>query len=93
MISDYWINDSLTVFKKNKLVYVSTLKCGHTFYCQVVKENHWTKINFNDIDWSSDHVFGFIMDPIELHLKGLAEDLNTDRQIKLFKELFEMKPD
>ena len=88
MISDYWINDELKVFKKNNLVYVSTMKCAHQFYCHVAEKNYWDPFNFKDIDWQKDHVFGFIMDPIELYLKGLAEDLDTDRHIELYKELY-----
>ena len=93
MISNFWMGHGQPVYKKNNLIYVSTPKCASTLYCNVAEYNSWEKINFNDINWSLDHVFGFIMDPVELYLKGLAEDLDTDKHMELFKELFEMNLD
>jgi hypothetical protein len=87
MISDYWINNRLKVYKKNNLVYVSTFKCAHTYYCKIVEHNNWEAIEFKNIDWLSDHVFGFIMDPVERYLKGLAEDIQTNDQMEHLEAL------
>jgi hypothetical protein len=89
MISDFWINNKVQVYRKNNLVYVATLKCAHSFYCGVAKYNSWELIEFNNIDWLSNHVFGFIMDPVERYFKGLAQDIVTNDQLNCLKLLTE----
>jgi hypothetical protein len=62
-------------YRKDQLVYASVLKCASTFYTNVVVSNDWIEIQFADINWNNDHVFGFIMNPAERYMKGLAEDI------------------
>jgi hypothetical protein len=67
-------------YRKQNLVFVSLLKCASTYYGKVFVDNGWLAIDYNAINWTVDHVFGFIMNPNERYLKGLAEDvvdLNT----------------
>ena len=75
VVEKFWLNNSMLVFKKNNLVYIATLKCGHTFYSNIVRYNKWNQINFNDIDWDKDRVCGFIMNPVTRYLKGLTQDM------------------
>lgn len=62
-------------YRKQNLVFVSLLKCASTYYGQAFIDNGWQPIEYNTIDWSKDHVFGFIMNPNDRYLKGLAEDV------------------
>lgn len=62
-------------YRKNGLVYVPTLKSACTYYYTLCLANGFERIQFSDIDWESDHVFGFIMDPVKRYFKGLIEDL------------------
>jgi hypothetical protein len=38
--------------------------------------NGWQRVKFQDINWNSDQVFGFIMEPWKRRIKGIAEDLS-----------------
>jgi len=67
-----WISDT-EVYRGGPLVYVRTLKCASTYYSEEFLRNGWTKTSVRDIDWQNDHVFSFIMDPLDRRLKGLAE--------------------
>jgi hypothetical protein len=62
-------------YRKQNLVFVSLLKCASTYYGEVFVNNGWKPIAYNTIDWVNDHVFGFIMNPTDRYLKGLAEDV------------------
>jgi hypothetical protein len=62
-------------YRKQNLVFVSLLKCASTYYGEVFVNNGWQHIAYNTIDWAADHVFGFIMNPTDRYLKGLAEDV------------------
>ena len=57
------------------LVYVATPKCASTFYTTLLLDNGWDRILFSEIDWDTDHVFGFINDPDIRFYKGLAQDV------------------
>jgi hypothetical protein len=63
-------------YRKQNLVFVSLLKCASTYYGEVFVNNGWQPIAYNTIDWIDDHVFGFIMNPNDRYLKGLAEDVS-----------------
>lgn len=62
-------------YRKEKLVFVSLLKCASTYYGEVFVNNGWQPIDYSTIDWTHDHVFGFIMNPNNRYIKGLAEDV------------------
>ena len=56
------------------LVYVRTLKCASEFFYRNFVENAgWQPIKYHSIDWDHDHVFSYIMHPLERRHKGLAE--------------------
>jgi hypothetical protein len=64
----------ILALKKNKLVYLQNLKCGSTFFANNLKHHAgFEKINYHDIDWVKDLVFGHILDPIKRRHKGVAE--------------------
>ena len=58
----------------NHLVYVRTLKCASEFFYRNFVENvGWQAVAYHTIDWARDHVFSYIMNPLERRHKGLAE--------------------
>jgi hypothetical protein len=60
----------------NNLVYARTLKCGSEFfYKNFVFTAGWQPTLWPDIDWQTDRVFSYIMDPIQRRHKGIAEYL------------------
>lgn len=76
MDHNFWIDKFHNViYKKDKLVYIPTLKNACTFYRSLSVYNNWSVIRFNQIDWDNDHVFSFISDPVIRYFKGLAQDL------------------
>ena len=76
-VRDYWINHENSCLRKDTLVYVDTLKCASTYYKSLLINNGWQADKFTNIDWTQDHVFGFIMEPWKRRAKGIAEDLLT----------------
>lgn len=68
----HWIKD-IETYRKGPLVYLRTLKCASTYYSEEFKRNGWIQESFEDINWEKDHVFSFIMDPLDRRIKGLAE--------------------
>ena len=78
------------IYRKGPLVYIPTLKNACSYYRSVCIYNSWNQIRWDDIDWSSDHVFSFISDPTKRYFKGLAQDVfniyfEEDKQV--FNEL------
>lgn len=66
-------------YKKNNLVYIRTHKCASTFYMDVLTHNQWDSISESEVDWHNDHVFGFLLDPVQRYVKGIIEDIyNND---------------
>jgi hypothetical protein len=66
------------VLRSQSLVY-----CGHpisasSYYHDFLTANKWQDIKFSDIDWHTDHVFGFVMNPERRHIQGLATDWYTN---------------
>jgi hypothetical protein len=60
--------------RRNRLVYARTLKCGSEFFWNnLVVEQGWQPIKWENIDWHHDHVFSYVMDPIKRRHKGIAE--------------------
>lgn len=56
------------------VVYVRTLKCASTFFYNSLRYEHrWEEINYNDINWDQQYVFGHILEPIARRHKGIAE--------------------
>lgn len=62
------------IYRNKNVVYLATLKAASTFYTSLVLANNWEVIRFSDINWSIDHVFGFIVDPKVRYLKAVTED-------------------
>jgi hypothetical protein len=87
-VESFWINDSLECYQKNNLVYVRILKNASTFYTNLFVSSGWELIEFKNINWSTNQVFGFIQDPVRRYLKGLTEDLYNDFELQ--KHIFFM---
>ena len=66
------------ILKQKNLVYLAVYKCASTYYTGVLAQNNWKNIKPSDIDWEKDTVFGFIQDPLERYIKGLAEDVHNN---------------
>ena len=67
-------HQSIDCCRWKNLVYVRTLKCGSEFfYRNFTQTAGWTPVKWDDITWDKDHVFSYIMDPIERRHKGVAE--------------------
>jgi len=58
-------------------VYFPHNKCASTLYDQLFKKLDWQRSDTQDIDWSSDHVFSHIRNPLDKHYKGLVEGLTV----------------
>ena len=73
---DYWRNHCVQgVYKKNNLVFVSMYKCASSSYIVYLQKQQWQKIEFNEINFNTMYVFGFILDPLVRRIKGLTEIL------------------
>jgi hypothetical protein len=83
-VRDKWINQVNFCLRKNTLVYVNSPKCASTFYRSLLINNGWQDDKFTNIDWTKDHVFGFIMEPWKLRAKGIAEDLLTSYSVEQY---------
>lgn len=58
----------------NNLVYARTLKAGSEFFYRNFTETAgWEPCVYQDINWSNDIVFSYIMDPIQRRHKGVSE--------------------
>jgi len=69
------------------LVYARTLKSGSEFfYKNFVHTAGWQPMRWQDIDWQIDHVFSYIMDPIQRRHKGIAEYLFINDALHLLED-------
>jgi hypothetical protein len=59
----------------NKLVYVRYEISKGSFYYPILQYNKWEQIEFDEINWDEDHVFSFILDPVERYMSGVSFDL------------------
>jgi hypothetical protein len=82
-VEKIWFNDTVRFYRKNNLVYAPVLKNASTFYTTLFTKNNWKLIQFQDIDWDKDRVFGFIQNPTIRYCKGLTEDLYNDNDLQL----------
>lgn len=73
----YWRNKSYqsTVWCMGTLVYVPVMKCAHTYYTDVFKQQGWIPKNIWDLDLTTLHAFGLIMHPLTRRLKGITQSL------------------
>lgn len=62
------------ICRKGNLVYLASLKAASTFYITLLLSNGWDTITFDSIDWTTDHVFGFISEPVARYIKAVTED-------------------
>jgi len=72
---DRWISDHVACLRMEKLVYVRYEISKGSFYHPTLQYNQWTELNFNDINWHEDHVFSFILPPLDRYISGIAFDL------------------
>lgn len=72
---DRWISDNVKCLRMKKLVYVKYEISKGSFYHPTLQYNNWTELDFNDINWNEDHVFSFVLPPVERYISGLAFDL------------------
>lgn len=68
------------VFSCDYVTYISTLKCGSSFFTATFEKNfRWPKIHFDDIRWDHSHVFSFMIEPLTRRYKAIAEWLSQNR--------------
>jgi len=83
----YMHRHHLMVATNGPLVYVRNLKCASTFFYEsFLKLWRWEEMNWMDIDWENQHVFGHISDPIERRHKGVAEFISMCELEDLFNQ-------
>lgn len=68
----FWLKE-FEIYRYKNLVYLRTLKCASTYYSKMFSDAGWILSSADTINWNTDHVFSFIMDPYERRLKGLTE--------------------
>ena len=73
MTSDY--KRDISCLRKNKLVYLRTLKAGSEFFYRNFKEAGWFEVSFDSINWDNEIAFSYIMDPVQRRHKGISEIL------------------
>lgn len=76
------------VYRHQNLVYVATFKCASTYYTTLVQNNGWHRILWREINWTNDHVFGFLIDPVVRYVKALAEDYVNEESAEFEELLF-----
>lgn len=98
---DRWISDNVKCLRMNKLVYVRYEISKGSFYYPILQFNKWKTIDFNEINWHEDHVFSFILAPVERYLSGVSFDLFYNPSLteillnqgaELFKNLLVVTP-
>lgn len=98
---DRWISDNVECLKMDKLVYIRYEISKGSFYYPMLEFNKWKKINFNEIDWTNNHVFSFILDPVDRYLSAVSFDLIYNPELteillnqgyNLFKKLLIITP-
>ena len=59
-----------------KLVYIPTLKCASSYFGKTLADdNNWQQITINEVDWTNQTVFGFLLHPRLRYAKGAATDM------------------
>lgn len=77
--------DAITCCSNGPLVYVRNLKCASTFFgSSFLSKWRWEPIKWSEINWSTQHVFSHMLDPIERRIKGIAEYIDTYKVNDLF---------
>jgi len=65
----------LQCLKKENCIYVPVLKAASTYFRNLLLYNGWEKVDYNDIDWNNNFVFGFIMNPFTRYLKAFTHEI------------------
>jgi len=78
---DRWIPDQVECLRMGKLVYARYSISKGSVYFPILEYNRWKKIGFNEINWQDDHVFSFILNPVERYLSGISYDLCCNPQL------------
>jgi len=73
---------------KKNIGFIRNDKCASTYFSNIFKANGWVEECSDDIDWSNDQVFSFIMDPYVRHIKGMVEDVVAMGSEKLMLQYF-----
>jgi len=85
--NSYKFRHSFEVCSAGDLVYVRNYKCASTFfYWNFAKKFNWAEIEFKDIDWDRQRVFGHLLDPIQRRHKGIAEFLHMTQTQHLLED-------
>ena len=84
-MSQYQWLPEFYIYRHKNLVYLRTFKCGSTYYAKTFENVGWVKSTADTINWDTDHVFSFIMEPYERRLKGLTEFVFANRQQELLQ--------
>jgi len=72
---DRWISHQVEFLRMEKLVYARYNISKGGVYFPILEYNQWKKIDFNEINWQDDHVFSFILNPVERYISGISYDL------------------
>lgn len=72
---DKWVSHNVACLRMNKLVYARYCISKGSVYYPILEYNQWKKIDFNEINWQEDHVFSFILNPVERYLSAISIDL------------------
>lgn len=76
----------ISCLRKNKLVYLRTLKAGSEFFYRNFQAAGWFEVSFDSINWDNETAFSYIMDPIQRRHKGVSEIIiSTDTRGLLLK--------
>ena len=77
--------ESIQCLTNGSMVYVRNLKCASTFFGSSFEKCwRWEHIQWSNINWETQHVFGHMLDPLERRFKGLAEYINMHGMTALF---------
>lgn len=73
----------MRVYRNQNLVYIPLAKIASSSYSQHFQDLGWAQSSACHIDWTKDHVFAHIINPVSRHVKGIAECLVQRRLDKI----------
>ena len=62
-------------YQYKNLVYVPVYKCANTYYTNFFKNQNWTKIHLQDLNFNKTIAFGLMMNPMTRRVKGITQVL------------------
>lgn len=78
--------DFVVALAHNDLVYVRNWKCASFFFYNNLLRLGWKPIIWSNIDWQRQQVFGHVVNPIVLRIRGLAQMLVDKDLLDLYLE-------